>query len=171
MRSTAILAILLLTLSTALVDAQIYKWKDKNGVTHYTSTPPPSDVESEEVAGSREPDPEPEEGEETDAGDSAEAPEEEEDDGEQSLAERCATAVREARDSMDTYLETARQNLKGGYIKRDEYRQAQDAFAEMRRVLTEGNCRAATGREREFFDCLAGSYGDVFGCGTRHLDR
>ena len=170
MRFIVILA-MLLALGLPTVEAQIYKWKDKNGVTHYTSTPPPSDVESEEVAGSRAPDPEPEDGEEADAGDSAEAPEEEEDDGEKSLAERCATAVSEARDSMDTYLDTARQNLKGGHISRAEYRQAQDAFAELRRVVTQGNCRAATGREREFFDCLAGSYGDVFGCGTRHLDR
>ncbi|MDG1097480.1 MAG: DUF4124 domain-containing protein [Methylophilaceae bacterium] len=27
-----------------LVDAQIYKWKDKNGVTRYSDTPPTDNV-------------------------------------------------------------------------------------------------------------------------------
>jgi hypothetical protein len=30
-----------------LAQAEMYKWKDKNGVTHYTDTPPPSNIKQE----------------------------------------------------------------------------------------------------------------------------
>lgn len=34
------LAIMIILATPMLADAQIYKWKDKNGVTRYSDTPP-----------------------------------------------------------------------------------------------------------------------------------
>lgn len=40
---------LLLTLACAITSAQVYKWKDERGVTHYSDTPPPSTVKKVEI--------------------------------------------------------------------------------------------------------------------------
>lgn len=40
----AIIACVLVSLPAT---AEVYKWTDENGVTHYTETPPPSDYEAE----------------------------------------------------------------------------------------------------------------------------
>lgn len=36
-----------------LANAEIYKWKDKNGVTRYSDTPPPNNVEAATLRGKR----------------------------------------------------------------------------------------------------------------------
>lgn len=43
-----ILCVLLLALPT-LGNAEIYKWKDKNGTTRYSDTPPPSNIKQEAI--------------------------------------------------------------------------------------------------------------------------
>ena len=43
-----ILCVLLLALPT-LSHAEIYKWKDKNGTTRYSDTPPPSNIKQEAI--------------------------------------------------------------------------------------------------------------------------
>jgi Domain of unknown function (DUF4124) len=48
------LALLALLLALPLLgNAEIYKWKDKNGVVRYTDTPPPSNVRLESIDGKR----------------------------------------------------------------------------------------------------------------------
>lgn len=44
------LALLALAAATPATAQQYYKWKDANGVTHYTKTPPPSGTEAERLA-------------------------------------------------------------------------------------------------------------------------
>ena len=41
------LGLLFLALNSATALAQVYKWTDENGVTHYSQTPPPSGQEAE----------------------------------------------------------------------------------------------------------------------------
>ncbi|HKJ28539.1 MAG TPA: DUF4124 domain-containing protein [Anaerolineales bacterium] len=41
------LSALLLALSSSSALAEVYKWTDENGVTHYTQTPPPSGQDAE----------------------------------------------------------------------------------------------------------------------------
>jgi hypothetical protein len=42
-------ALLLLLLSASAAHAQMYKWKDEKGVTHFTDTPPPASAKKAEV--------------------------------------------------------------------------------------------------------------------------
>ncbi|MCE3004893.1 MAG: DUF4124 domain-containing protein [Xanthomonadaceae bacterium] len=43
-------ALLALSATAPAVAQQYYKWKDANGVTHYTKTPPPAGTEAERLA-------------------------------------------------------------------------------------------------------------------------
>ena len=47
-----ILCVLLLTLPLQ-GNAEIYKWKDKNGSTRYSDTPPPSNIKQETIGGKK----------------------------------------------------------------------------------------------------------------------
>lgn len=49
---TLFLAVLVLTTSS-LGQAEIYKWKDKDGKIRYSDTPPPSNVKQEAIAGKK----------------------------------------------------------------------------------------------------------------------
>ena len=42
-------ALLLLLLTASAAHAQMYKWKDEKGVTHFTATPPPASAKKAEV--------------------------------------------------------------------------------------------------------------------------
>jgi hypothetical protein len=42
-------ALLLLLLTASVAQAQMYKWKDEKGVTHFTETPPPATAKKAEV--------------------------------------------------------------------------------------------------------------------------
>lgn len=42
-------ALLLLLLTASAAQAQMYKWKDERGVTHFTETPPPASAKKAEV--------------------------------------------------------------------------------------------------------------------------
>jgi FKBP-type peptidyl-prolyl cis-trans isomerase len=48
-----LLATLALTAVSGLSQAEIYKWKDKDGKVRYSDTPPPSNVKQEAIAGKK----------------------------------------------------------------------------------------------------------------------
>jgi hypothetical protein len=48
-----ILALMVFGTASTLSHAEIYKWKDKNGVTRYSDTPPPSNVKQEAIGGKK----------------------------------------------------------------------------------------------------------------------
>ena len=48
-----LLAALALTAVSGLSQAEIYKWKDKNGQIRYTDTPPPSNIKQESMSGKK----------------------------------------------------------------------------------------------------------------------
>jgi hypothetical protein len=50
MRSLPILALAALLLAGSAAAQQFYKWKDANGVTHYTTTPPPAGQDASRLA-------------------------------------------------------------------------------------------------------------------------
>lgn len=47
--SLLIWAVLIPAMLPALAQAEIYKWKDKNGVTRYSDVPPPSNIKNESI--------------------------------------------------------------------------------------------------------------------------
>ncbi len=48
-----LLATLALTAVSGLSQAEIYKWKDKDGKVRYSDTPPPSNVKQESITGKK----------------------------------------------------------------------------------------------------------------------
>lgn len=50
-----LLAVFALTAVSGLSQAEIYKWKDKDGKVRYSDTPPPSNVKQEAIAGKKKP--------------------------------------------------------------------------------------------------------------------
>lgn len=47
--SLLVWAVLIPVMLPALAQAEIYKWKDKNGVTRYSDVPPPSNIKNESI--------------------------------------------------------------------------------------------------------------------------
>lgn len=47
--SLLVWAVLIPAMLPALAQAEIYKWKDKNGVTRYSDVPPPSNIKNESI--------------------------------------------------------------------------------------------------------------------------
>ncbi|HEY9278397.1 MAG TPA: DUF4124 domain-containing protein [Methylotenera sp.] len=47
--SLLVWAVLIPAILPALAQAEIYKWKDKNGITRYSDVPPPSDIKKESI--------------------------------------------------------------------------------------------------------------------------
>lgn len=50
-----LLALMMFIAAPLLSHAEIYKWKDKDGSTRYTDTPPPSNVKQEAIGGKKKP--------------------------------------------------------------------------------------------------------------------
>lgn len=50
-----LIAIMMFITAPLLSHAEIYKWKDKDGSTRYTDTPPPSNVKQEAIGGKKKP--------------------------------------------------------------------------------------------------------------------
>jgi hypothetical protein len=47
--SLLVLALIAAAMAPALAQAEIYKWKDKNGITRYSDVPPPSNIKNESI--------------------------------------------------------------------------------------------------------------------------
>ena len=50
-----LLAVFALTAVSGLSQAEIYKWKDKDGKVRYSDTPPPSNIKQEPISGKKKP--------------------------------------------------------------------------------------------------------------------
>jgi len=50
-----LLGLMILIAAPVLSHAEIYKWKDKDGSTRYTDTPPPSNIKQEPIGGKKKP--------------------------------------------------------------------------------------------------------------------
>jgi len=156
--AVSLLAILLL--AVPLAHAQIYKWVDEHGVVHYTSTPPPSDREAEQVtAASESSDDAEEDGSEPSPEDEADEAADEGSGSDRSTV--CEVAVGEIPSSVDTYLEGARQNLKDGQITQEEYDEVKSRMRTLEAHLTVPDCMRAEGRHLQLYACISESHGDA----------
>ncbi|KAF0811532.1 hypothetical protein IGB42_03989 [Andreprevotia sp. IGB-42] len=157
-------ALLIATLATA-AHAAIYKWVDDNGVTQYTSEPPPASKKGKELkvpsgntsnstAGS---------------GDAAAKKAGEEmlknmADGVKPGTLDCAKAVSNGKDGIDTMLETGRTNVKTGHMKQSDLDKGTAQFNKVRSRISESECRSSTGAVKDFYTCLSNDYNLVMAC-------
>lgn len=165
--------ILLVTLLmvAAGASAEIYKWVDENGVTHYGSRKPVNtkveqmDVESGEA---RQVGSEPKQlsGEAKEMADSF-AEEILRDKGDAPEVD-CEKAVFNAKDSIDTMLSVGKKNYEGGYIQEAEYKKMSEGLKKIQRKISMSECAGATGDVKGFYKCMSNDYNHVASCGKKY---
>lgn len=171
----AVVAIFLGVLLSGVSVASMYKWTDENGVVHFSNVAP-----TDNAQGVKEEKAYPAEHTSTPRY-KRKSPTSQEampdfsvpgfDRKAESPLEMCQEAVNQAYDTMETYLATARKNLKGGYISQAQYDILKVNFGKIRRELSVSGCMASRGKERKFYECLADSYGDILMCHDKYEDR
>lgn len=136
--------------------ADVYKWVDEQGVTHYgNKKPPEAKAQQVDVPG----------------GSSNKDPLDQLDPAARALAEGmkkelmrdhgnaeqldCSKAMTNATDQIDIYLAQAKRNLDGGYITQENYNQVDMAFSHVKSRISTSACQASSGVEREFYLCLS----------------
>ncbi len=80
----------------------------------------------------------------------------------------CDKAVENARWGVETMLEVAGKNLRGGYLSQADHDAAAPQLKSLLAVLSTEDCAAATGERRAFYQCMSSDYNHVYACGKAH---
>lgn len=159
----------------ALPAQPVYKWVDAQGRTHYGSQPPDAQPDAAPVkitpnGGSG-------------AGynpDGAKKVPKDVRDMEAGLVKglqkvdpkevplNCSAAVSNVHDQADTMLEVGQKNLKDGYMTQAQFDATAAKIRQNRAETTLGDCQAATGAKKAFYQCMSNSYNHIMGCSQKH---
>lgn len=159
-------ACLLILSSWALAD--VYKWVDDKGVTHYgNQKPPEAKAEQVKVPGggvSNQSNSDPLDQLDPEAREMAEAMKKEllKDHGNGEL--NCSKAMTNATEQIDIYVAQAKRNLDGGYINQNQYNQVDNAFRQVKSRISTSRCQSATGVEKEFYLCMSNDMNSAVMC-------
>lgn len=162
----------LLAVFPLLSFAEVYKWVDSNGVTHYGSMKP-SDTEAKKLKiDTRTPNV------------SSNSQIKTLPDGAQQVADSmtktllkdhgdskeldCAKAVENAHYSIDSMLDVGERNYKGGYIVKSKYMEMTKNLKKARRQISLSECRSSRGNVKGFYTCMTNSYNHVMNCGKKY---
>ena len=80
----------------------------------------------------------------------------------------CAKAVDNARYGVETMLEVGAKNVKGGYMKAEQFNATAVPLRALLPQLTVADCEAADGNKRAFYQCMSSDYNHVLACGKAH---
>lgn len=141
-------SLMFLALVSFTAHAEMYKWVDDEGVTHYTQTPPPDSNSQQLSTGSSS-------ANSGAASAGADGP-------------NCSKAVANAQDSIDTMLEVGEKNYKGGYIKESEYTKVSTELKKIRQQISMSECQSSQGDVRGFYTCMSNDYNHVAMCGKKY---
>jgi hypothetical protein len=145
------------------VSAEIYKWKDENGVTHYGQRPPVTqksekiDIDTHAPSSTREIP--------SGAKEFAEGIMNAE---EKASELNCREAVSNAQYSLDQMLENGRKNYKGGYIEKSQYDKIREGINTLKSNISFSDCQSASGNKKKFYTCVSSPYNFVASCGQKH---
>lgn len=137
--------------------ADVYKWVDEQGVTHYgNQKPPEAKAQQIKVSGGGSSTSDPLDKLDPAARTMAEAMKKEimKDHGNATELD-CAKAVTNGTDQINIYVAQAKRNLDGGYITEENYSQIEYVFGVVRSKMSTSACQASSGVERDFYLCLA----------------
>lgn len=153
-----------LTLVAAGAQAQVYKWTDEDGVTHYGQRPPGGKPDEAEELGVQSHTP----------SQTREVPRAARNAGESLVNAEpkeaeldCSQAVANGRHGIDTMIEVGRKNYRDGYVAKAEYEKGVSALRQIRSALSVSACRSARGKDREFYRCISSAHNHVAQCGQR----
>lgn len=151
---------------TGTVNAEIYKWVDDNGVTHYGSKKPTKKNASEmNVRNSsnktKKVSPEVKDmangiaaGLMKDHGDAKKV--------------NCSKAVRNAKSGIDTMLSVGKRNLASGHLGKSEYNKMSTELKRLNARVSMSECKGASGRTLGFYKCMSNNYNHVASCGKKY---
>jgi hypothetical protein len=80
----------------------------------------------------------------------------------------CPKAVENARYGVETMLEVGEKNVRGGYMKAEQFNAAATPLRALLPNLTQADCDAAEGNKRAFYQCMSSDYNHVLACGKAY---
>jgi len=163
-------AIVLLCLCLPIaVNAQIYKWVDASGQTHYSQTPPPGKEaktinirkENTDSHAAKEVAPAPFKSMASNATDVVL--------GAAKTADtlNCEQAVKNVHSSIDSMMQTAQTNLDSGYMDGDQFAKGSQDLLVAKSKATVQDCENSSGPAREFYLCMTNGASHYLGCSQR----
>lgn len=160
---------MLMVLMSFSAYAEVYKWVDENGVTHYGSMKP-AKMESKKlnIQTSRSAVPTAKqlpEDVQTMANSMAQGILKDNGDAE-SLD--CSKAVSNAKYSVQNMLEVGAKNYKAGFIPKDNYMVMKKNLEQAKRQISVAECRSSKGQVKGFYTCMSNSYNHVMRCGKKY---
>lgn len=182
-RGRVLIAALGLAWAGALVAQPVYKWVDAQGQTHYGSQLPPQQADASQIkvspngssgagAGRF--------GEQRNADGTKKLPKEAQElvdalakgvkkvDGKE-VPLNCALAVDNIRSQIETMLDNGQKNLKGGYITQVQHDATAGGLKNLRSKASVSDCKAATGRSRDMYQCMTSMNNHLLGCIEKHM--
>lgn len=81
----------------------------------------------------------------------------------------CPKAVENARYGLETMLEVGAKNAAGGYIDAAKYEAMAAPMRDLLPQITDADCEAASGGQRDFYQCMSSDYNHVLACAQAHL--
>lgn len=179
--SRAACAALGLVWACAAVAQPVYKWKDAEGRVHYGSQLPAEQGEAAQLkvspngssgagAGRF--------GEERNGDGTKKVPREVSEmasgmaKGLQKIDARqvplnCSAAVDNIHSQADTMLEVGQKNVRDGYMTQAQFDATAGKVRQGRADASLGDCQAATGAKKAFYQCMSSSRNHVLGCGGK----
>ncbi|MEM7469309.1 MAG: DUF4124 domain-containing protein [Pseudomonadota bacterium] len=158
----------LMMIFSITVSAEVYKWVDEEGVTHFGQKPPTNqNAETVNVSG----------GAKTGAVKSLDPDTQKAADGmaeallsEQSSSDEldCGQAVSYGRDGIDSMLQVGRKNYKDGYMSKAEYDKQSGALKKIKSKMSVNDCKRAKGDDKKFYTCLSDGMNHVAHCGKKY---
>ncbi|MGY5449946.1 DUF4124 domain-containing protein [Agarivorans sp. MS3-6] len=167
MSLTNILKLFSLTITlmaTMTSNAQVYKWVDENGTTHFSSQRPAHDKYQDidiSVSPKRQASKEVQEFAEslqqavlTDHGDAQQLD--------------CSAAVVNSKDQLSSMQAVSLKNLQDGYLSQADYDQAKVAISGAKNQISTQECLSATGPVKKFYLCMSNQMNHVMRCGKKY---
>lgn len=182
-RGRVFIAVLGLVWAGALVAQPVYKWVDAQGQTHYGSQLPPQQADASQLkvspngssgAGTGR------FGEQRNTDGTKKLPKEAQElvdgltkglkkvDGKE-VPLNCALAVDNIRSQIETMLDNGQKNLKGGYITQAQHDGTAGGLKNLRSKASVSDCKAATGRSHDMYQCMTSTHNHLLGCIEKHM--
>ncbi|MGI0118237.1 DUF4124 domain-containing protein [Zooshikella sp. RANM57] len=165
-----VMVLFFLLIITKYAFAEIYKWVDEFGVTHYSERAPIG-IKAESIN--------------FDDEDKHVKEVIDKTDGNQKLSKGlanlimkdygdaseldCQKAVDNGNYSLDVMQENIRKSLKNGYISREKYEKGSAEFEKLRITLAEDKCENSSNEWRKYYLCLTNSMNTIFSCANKYL--
>lgn len=132
------------------VQADIYKCRDSEGRMTFSDRPCPAQTDEEIIAK----DPLPESSPTANASSADDS--------------HCSVAVGNARDWIASMREVGQKNVASGHMKHAEHQSGLDELSRVSSLISVGDCEAAQGAKRRFYECMSKITNHLSLCMRRH---